>query len=145
MDEIENKSVPAAAADSTDLREQIDSLRHLVGSILVLLVVVSGTLTIFLLREMKTISAEVNGFRPGATNAIAIYQKQQGPAMLEFAKKIQQYGQTHPDFTPVLTKWDPVFVAWGWKIGASTGATPAAIAPTTVTPAAPRSNTTPKK
>jgi hypothetical protein len=107
---------------------------------LVLLVIVSGTLTIFLLREMKTITAEVNGFRPGATNAIAIYQKQQGPMMLEFAKKIQQYGQTHPDFAPVLTKWDPVFVGWGWKIGASTGATPGAVAP-----AGARSNTPAKK
>ena len=94
---------------------------------------------------MKTISAEVDGFRPGATNAIAIYQKQQGPAMQEFAKRIQQYGQTHPDFAPVLTKWDPVFVAWGWKLGAPTGATPAAVAPTTVPSAAPRSNTPPKK
>ena len=144
MDEIENKSVSAAAADSSDLGEQIESLRHLVGSILILLVVISGTLTIFLLREMKNISAQLDSFQPGATNAIVVYQKQQGPAMLEFAKKIQQFGQTHPDFTPVLTKWDPVFVAWGWKIGAPTSATPAAIAPTPAA-VAPRSNTTPKK
>jgi hypothetical protein len=145
MDEIENKPVSAAADDSSDLREQIESLRHLVGSILILLVIVSGTLTIYLKRQVKTITDEVDGFRPGATNAIAIFQKQQKPAMEEFAKKIQQYGQTHPDFAPVLAKWDPVFVAWGWKLGASTGATPAAIAPTTVPPAAPRSNTNAKK
>lgn len=145
MDEIENKPVSTAADDSSDLREQIESLRHLVGSILIFLVIVSGTLTIYLKRQVKTITDEIDGFRPGANNAIANYQKQQKPAMEEFAKKIQQYGQTHPDFAPTLAKWDPVFVAWGWKIGASTGATPATIAPTTVTPGAPRPNTTQKK
>jgi len=144
MDEIENRPVSATADDSSDLRGQIESLRHLVGSILILLVIVSGTLSIYLKRQLKTITDEVNAFRPNATNVIAIYQKQQGPAMQEFAKKIQQYGQTHPDFAPVLAKWDPVFVAWGWKLGPLTGASPAAIAPTTVPPAAPRSNT-PKK
>src|SRR5437016_10881671 len=107
MDEIQNKSASTPTTDSgdlreRDLREQIESLRHLVGSVLVLLVIVSGTLTIFLLREMKTTSAQLEAFRAGATNMIAVYQKQQAPLMDEFIKKIQQYGQTHRDFDPIL-------------------------------------------
>jgi len=128
MDEIENKSVPTPAANSGDLREQVESLRHLVGSILILLVIVSGTLTIFLLRELKNTSAQLDAFRPGATNMIAIYQKQQAPAMDEFIKKIQQYGQTHRDFDPVLFKY-------GLKNPPSSGAAPAPIAVPSDTPA----------
>jgi hypothetical protein len=130
MDEIQSKTVATPAADSTDLREQIESLRHLVGSVLILLVVVSGTLTIFLLRELKNTSAQLDAFRPGATNMIAVYQKQQAPAMDEFIKRIQQYGQTHRDFDPVLYKY-------GLKNPPSTGLAPA--------PIAVPSNTPPKK
>jgi hypothetical protein len=130
MDEIENKSVPSPVADSGDVSEQIESLRHLVGSILVLLVIVSGTLTIFLLRELKNTSAQLDAFRPGATNMIAVYQKQQAPAMDEFIKRIQQYGQTHRDFDPVLFKY-------GLKNPPSASAAPA--------PVAVPSNPSPKK
>jgi|ERR1051325_887796 hypothetical protein len=119
MDEIENKPV-SPGLDTPDLREQIESLRHLVGSILILLVIVSGTLTIFLLREMKNISSQLDAYRPGATNMIALYQKQQGPAMDDFINKLRQYGQTHKDFDFILTKWN-------LKGGAPTGAPPAMV------------------
>lgn len=130
MDDIPSKSPSVPATDSAGLRDEIESLRHLIGSILVLLVVISGTLTIFLLRELKSTSAQLNGFRTGATNMIAIYQKQQAPAMDEFIKRIQQYGQTHRDFDPILHKY-------GLKNPPSTSAAP--------TPATPPSNTTQKK
>lgn len=120
MDEIENKPGSTPALDTPDLREQVESLRHLVGSMLVLLVIVSGTLTIFLLREMKNSSKELEAYRPGATNMIALYQKQQGPAMDEFLRKLQQYGQTHKDFEPILLKY-------GLKGTGPTGAPPAAV------------------
>jgi hypothetical protein len=105
MDEIEHKTVSTPALDTPDLRDEIESLRHLIGTILILLVVVSGTLTIYLLREMKNTSGQLEAFRPGATNMIAVYQKQQAPAMDDFVKKITQYGQTHKDFEPILFKW----------------------------------------
>lgn len=120
MDEIENKPASTPALDTPELREQVESLRHLVGSMLVLLVIVSGTLTIFLLREMKNASKELEAYRTGATNMIALYQKQQGPAMDEFLRKLQQYGQTHKDFEPVLLKY-------GLKGTGPTGAAPAAV------------------
>jgi len=134
MDEIEHKTVSTQTLDKPDLHEQIESLRHLIGSILILLVVVSGTLTIFLLREMKNTSAQLDAFRQGATNMIAVYQKQQAPVMDDFINKIKQYGQAHKDFDPVLFKW-------GLKT-----ATPTATLPGTPGPAIPPpSNTLPKK
>lgn len=120
MDEMQNKPVSTSGLDTPDLREQVESLRHLVGSILILLVVVSGTLSIFLLREMKNISTQLEAYRPGASNMIAIYQKQQGPAMDDFINKLRQYGQTHKDFDLILTKWN-------LKGGVPTGAPPASV------------------
>jgi hypothetical protein len=134
MDEIENKTVSTPALETPDLRDEIESLRHLIGSMLILLVVVSGTLTIFLLREMKNTSAQLEAFRPGATNMIAVYQKQQAPAMDDFINKIRQYGQTHKDFDPVLFKWG---LKTAGPTTTSTGTPPAAVPPP--------SNTAPKK
>ncbi len=135
MDEIENKTVSTPALDTPDLHEQIESLRHLIGSILILLVVVSGTLTIFLLREMKNTSTQLDAFRQGATNMISVYQKQQAPVMDDFINKIKQYGQAHKDFDPVLFRW-------GLKNPGSTATLPG----TTPAPAIPPpSNTVPKK
>lgn len=148
MDEIENKPVSMPAMDTPDLREQIESLRHLVGSVLILMVMVSGTLTIFLYREMKTASTNLDAFRPQAMNAMTIYQQQQKPLMVDFAKRIQLYGQTHPDMAPLLAKWDPVFTNWDWKLSGSTStSTPAGVPPTATAPpgVAPHSNTPPKK
>jgi hypothetical protein len=120
MDDIENKPITTPAADSGGLHEEIESLRYLIGSVLVLMIIVSGTFTIFLKREFKNTSAELEAYRSGATNVITLYQKQQGPWMDEFLKKISQYGQTHPDFAPILVKWN-------LKASGPTGAPPAAV------------------
>jgi hypothetical protein len=103
MDNLDNK--PSLQPDLTDLQAQYEALRHLVVSILVLLVVISGTLNIYLLRQWRTTSKDLAGIRPQATQLIAEFQKVDGPRMQDFVKKITEYGRTHPDFGPVLAKY----------------------------------------
>jgi len=125
----------AGPADLSRLEDQCRSLRQwltwvlaLVMAVQVLLIVVSGTFTIYLLRLSRTTSKELAGFRPQATQMIAEYQKVSAPAMTDFLKKISDYGRTHPDFAPVLAKY-------GLKPGDPTGAAPAAAtAPRAVPP-----------
>jgi len=126
-DEFENKTpVPPGPAA---LQDQIDALRHLVVSILILVVVIGGTFFIALLRQWRTVNKELAGFRPQAIRMISDYQKVSAPVMSDFLKKITEYGRTHPDFTPVLAKY-------GLKPGGSTAAAPASAA--TPPPAAPK-------
>jgi hypothetical protein len=103
MDEIETKA--PAQADLNELREEYEALRHLVVSILVLAVVVSGTLTIYLLRQYKSTHSELVQFRPGAVQMINDYQKLRGPMQEQFVHKLIEYGKTHPDFGPIVTKY----------------------------------------
>jgi hypothetical protein len=103
MDELENKVSPQP--EVAELREQCDALRHLIVSALVLMLVVSGTLTIYLMRERKYTIAELEAFRPQATSLIGEYEKNQGPMMDNFIKQITEYGRTHPDFAPIMTKY----------------------------------------
>jgi hypothetical protein len=103
MDTLENKA--PAQNEVSELREQVESLRHLVGSILILLVVVSGTFNIFLLRQWKTSKTELTFQKPQVANLVAVYQKNEQPAIENFIKKMVEYGQTHADFAPILNKY----------------------------------------
>jgi hypothetical protein len=123
MDNFENKAPLQPAGN--DLQTQFEALRHLVFSILVLVVVISGTLNIYMLRQWRSTTKDLNGIRPQATQMIAEYQKVSGPLMQDFIKKITEYGRTHPDFAPVLAKY-----------GIKPGATPEA--PATLPATAPK-------
>ena len=104
MDTLDNKTPLPIGAN--DVQAQCNSLQHLVVSILILVVVISGTLNIYFLRQWRTVSRDLAGIRPQATQMIAEYQKVSAPLMNEFVKKVTDYGKTHPDFAPVLTKYN---------------------------------------
>ena len=103
MDNLENKT-PIQAGES-DLQAQLDALRHLVKSTLILLIVVSGTFNIYLLRQWRTVSKELAQMRPQAAQLIEDYKKS-GPMMDDFISKIADYGRAHPDFAPILAKYN---------------------------------------
>ena len=104
MDTLDNKT--PLQPNVNDLQAQFDALRHLVVSVLILVIVISGTLNIYLLRQWRTTSKDLAGIRPQAAQMIAEYQKVSGPMMADFVKKITDYGRTHPDFAPILAKYN---------------------------------------
>jgi len=120
MDNVETKSAPLPG--SNEWQAHYDSLQHLVISVLVLLIVVSGTLWIFLRWQVKYTSLELEGVRAQATNFIAAYEKTTKPAMDNFINKLADYGRTHPDFAPIMAKY-----------GIKPGGAPAPPAPTAPT------------
>ena len=128
MDNLDNRT-PLQSGEN-DLRAQYESLRHLVTSILVLLVVISGTLNIYLLRQWRSTSKDLEVVRPQAAHMLTEYQKVSAPLMENFVKKLTEYGRTHSDFAPIMTKYN-------LKPAGQTGAPPAM--------AAPPSGTQPKK
>jgi hypothetical protein len=103
MDNLDNKT--PVQPDLSDLQAQYDALRHLIVSLMILVVVISGTLNIYLLRQWRSTSKDLTAIRPQATQMIAEFQKVSGPLMQDFVKKITNYGRTHPDFVPVLAKY----------------------------------------
>lgn len=104
MDTLDNQS--SVQADVNNVQAQYDALQHLVVSILILVVVISGTLNIYFLRQWRTVNKDLAAIRPQATKMIADYQKVSAPLMNDFVKKVTDYGRTHPDFAPVLAKYN---------------------------------------
>ena len=117
MDNLDLKT--PVQPDTNDLRAQYDQLRQLIASVLILVIVISGTLGIYLLRQWQSSRKDLAAIRPQAAQMFNEYQKS-GPVMSDFVKKIADYGRTHPDCAPVLTKY-------GIKPAGPTNTPPAAL------------------
>ena len=94
---------------------EIASLRNQIFTLLVALIVVSGTLTIYLYREASLIGKDLNASRQLIENV-----NQGQPAIVNFANQLGAYSMAHQEIRPLLAKY---------------GITPA---PTQPVPAAPK-------
>jgi len=120
MDTMEN-----CAVDQTELQElraECQSLRQTVSALLVLVLLVSGALDIYLMRQWKMARAELQRRGPQISQFVAEYNKVSAPAIADFVKRIVEYEKTHPDFTYILLKYN-------LKGNAVTGAPPIAATP----------------
>jgi hypothetical protein len=81
--------------------EQVAALQRQVFSLLLALIVVSGTLTVYLYRQASLTGKDIKSLR---TQVIEPF-KQKEPAMESFLNQLVAYGQTHADFRPVLVKY----------------------------------------
>lgn len=82
-----------------------ESLAQFVFSVLVLVIVVSGTLNILLLRLWKNSRDDVRNFRPQFQALVTQYQNTDGPMIERATKALCDFGATNPDYVPLLTKY----------------------------------------
>ena len=83
---------------------QISALQRQVFILLVALVCVSGTLTIFLYRQARLSGKDIDAIKPQAQQVIGAFNQNQ-VLMKNFVEQLVAYGQKHPDFQPVLRKY----------------------------------------
>ena len=88
----------------TELMDQIVALRHQVFTLLLALVVVSGTLTVYLYRQANVTGKDIAAIKPQATQIIKKFSENR-VGMENFVKQLEAYGNTHPDFQPILRKY----------------------------------------
>jgi len=100
--------ISPAAPD--ELAGQISSLQRQVTLLLLALVVVSATLTAFLFYQSRILGKDLDGTRPQATQIIQNYNKNV-PQMQKLVQELTAYGQTHPDFQPILINYGIIAAA----------------------------------
>jgi len=105
MDEVEQKT--SAPAELSQFQAKLDALNHLVVSVLVLLLITSGTLTIYLLRQWSSTRKDLAAFRPMAAQVIGQYNnnRERNARMDGFVSRLTDYGRTHTNFAPILMKY----------------------------------------
>lgn len=102
MESLDTK--PLNPPGVNDLRAQYDALRHLVLSILILVIVITLTFVLCLARLDRSVRQDLAVMRPQAAQMNVEYQRASG-SFDSFISKITEYGRTHPDFTPILVKY----------------------------------------
>ena len=85
---------------NNDNYSEIAALRSQVFTLLVALIVVSGTLTVYLYRQSSLAGKDQLQAEQLSQN---LAKNEAG--VINFINQLVAYGQTHPDFVPVLTKY----------------------------------------
>ena len=102
---MENSPVSSSPQpDLKDLQAQCENLQQIVSSLLLVLIVVSATLSIYLLRQWRFVKGEVEGLTPQAVQMITEHTNSYAMTQ-DFVRKVAEYGRTHPDFAPIMDKY----------------------------------------
>jgi hypothetical protein len=87
-----------------DLNEQVAALQRQVFSLLLALIVVSGTLTVYLYRQASMTGKDITALHQQYDGMIRAFQQNQ-TGMISFVNQLVIYSETHPEFRPVLIKF----------------------------------------
>src|SRR5476649_992895 len=85
---------------NSTLNDQVASLQRQVFALLLALVVVSGTVTVYLYRQASILGKDIVVEQQAISNA-----KQIQPVIVSLANQLAVYGKTHPDILPLLNKY----------------------------------------
>jgi hypothetical protein len=101
----------ARGSNDSDLAQQLRTTQRQLSNLMLVLLVVSGTLAIFLLQQVRYARADVGSLQAQAQQIeqarqmIADYNANNVPAMKNFIQQLGEYATTHPDVLPVLAKY----------------------------------------
>ena len=86
-----------------DSNSEISALRNQVYFLLIALIVVSGTVTVYLYRQASVARKDIEAVKPQAEQVIGLFNQNQA-LMSNFFNAPVAYGTTHPEFQPILLK-----------------------------------------
>jgi DNA integrity scanning protein DisA with diadenylate cyclase activity len=89
--------------DASELSNQIAALQRQLFSLLLVLIVVSGTVTVYLYREASLKRKDIEALRPTANQIIETFGKNR-EKMLTFLDQLNAYALNHPDIKQILAR-----------------------------------------
>lgn len=93
--------------EETSSSSEVETLKNQVFILLIALIVVSGTLTIFLYRQASLTNKDIDEAQKNAQRVGEAVARNES-AVGTFVGELMEYGQKHPDFLPVLKKYGMV-------------------------------------
>ena len=92
--------------EEMDLQMQFEGLRKLVLASLVALLILGISLNVFLLRQTAFVRKDLQTVRPQITQLVANFEKNEEPQIKNFVNALVGFAKTHPDFKPILAKYN---------------------------------------
>lgn len=87
-----------------DSNGEIAALQRQMFTMLLALIIISGTLAIYLYNQGRLARKDIDTLNRQEGAVIEIVKKNQA-VMVNFVNQLAIYGQTHPDFRPILQKY----------------------------------------
>jgi hypothetical protein len=119
------ESRTSGLSENAELRQQCQDLRRQVSMLLLTFMMASFTLTAYLGLQNIRAGRDLKNVRQLRTQ-LAEQTKMELAGVQAFVSKLGEYGQTHADFQPILTKYQIRMVTNAPPAPALTPATPAA-------------------
>ena len=129
MNDLEKKP------SSTGASSHGDAVQLQLTILLIGLIVLAGTFAVFVWRQVRYMKADLALLKPIAALHIQGYN-QEKPTVDALVARIVEYGRTHPDFEPIMRKYQ-------LQAFTNAPAAPAAAKPAAPVPARPATNPAP--
>jgi hypothetical protein len=103
MNESESNFQAASESSNENLRADVQSLRTMLSVTLLLLFIFTFCVNVFFLRQVSAVNAQV----AQAQQLVDNFQKGGGYAQgAELVSRLNEYSRTHPDFAPIMQKYN---------------------------------------
>jgi hypothetical protein len=83
---------------------EMAAIQRQMFTLLLALIIVSGTLAVYLYNQGRIARKDIDALSRQDGPVIKIFQENQ-PMIVNFAKQLAVYAETHPDFRPILFKY----------------------------------------
>ncbi|MCS7089453.1 MAG: hypothetical protein RMN51_06860 [Verrucomicrobiota bacterium] len=130
----ESREVQPQPSPQDDLLKALRRLQVQLQATLILMIMVTGALNLYLLRQYVALRKDVALLEPQVGQMMALYDKATIPLARAFLGQLTEFARQHPDFQAVLDRYRV-------QVAPTTGAAPATVAfpaggPATSSPAA---------
>jgi hypothetical protein len=99
-----SEPVSTQQSELSELQNAYEDLRHVVVSGLFLLLIISGSLDLYFLRQWRFSNTDLNTLGPQVQQLAAQFNRDR-EVMTDFVRKLVEYNRTHPDFAPIAAKY----------------------------------------
>lgn len=100
------------AVSPADSSSEIAAIQRQMFTLLLALIIISGTLAVYLYNQGRLARKDIDTLNHQEGAVIEIVKKNQA-VMVNFVNQLAVYGETHPDFRPILQKYGIVPQASG--------------------------------
>ncbi|MEW6303765.1 MAG: hypothetical protein AB1705_09855 [Verrucomicrobiota bacterium] len=97
LDELERRHA--------QLQRSFRALQRLIQAVLVALILMCGSLSVYLFRQVSTMRKQVEANRPLINQTVADYNSNYLPQVQQFLGRLQAFARTNADFAPILSRY----------------------------------------
>lgn len=102
----ENPAPSTTPVETQDPAQAFDMLQRQFQTLLLILIVLVAVLDCYMWRQWQLLKNEATGIEPQVMQMTAEFQRVTVPLVRNFLGQLNEYAKTHPDFQPIMTKYN---------------------------------------